>query len=97
MKFCQIAQGEADVYPRLSPTHEWDIAAGCAILTAAGGAVTAPDGGPLRFGRRAGKISRPGIHRLGRSGEGRIDRLKSAAVQRAMVRATSGHLRSRAR
>jgi len=35
VKFCYLAQGEADVYPRLSPTHEWDIAAGCAILAAA--------------------------------------------------------------
>jgi 3'(2'), 5'-bisphosphate nucleotidase len=51
IKFCHIAQGEADVYPRLSPTHEWDIAAGCAILTAAGGVVTDPQGGPLRFGQ----------------------------------------------
>jgi len=59
VKFCYLAQGEADVYPRLSPTHEWDIAAGCAILTAAGGAVTAPDGGPLHFGRRAEKFLVP--------------------------------------
>jgi 3'(2'), 5'-bisphosphate nucleotidase len=61
VKFCYLAQGEADVYPRLSPTHEWDIAAGCAILTAAGGAVTAPDGGPLRFGRREEKFLVPGF------------------------------------
>src|SRR5690606_19512420 len=32
VKFCHIAEGSADLYPRLSPTHEWDIAAGCAIL-----------------------------------------------------------------
>ncbi len=61
VKFCYVAQGEADVYPRLSPTHEWDIAAGCAILTAAGGAVTAPDGGPLQFGHRAEKFLVPGF------------------------------------
>jgi 3'(2'), 5'-bisphosphate nucleotidase len=61
VKFCYLAQGEADVYPRLSPTHEWDIAAGCAILTAAGGAVTAPDGSPLRFGRREEKFLVPGF------------------------------------
>ncbi len=61
VKFCYVAQGEADVYPRLSPTHEWDIAAGCAILMAAGGTVTAPDGGPLRFGRREEKFLVPGF------------------------------------
>ena len=61
MKFCYLAQGEADVYPRLSPTHEWDIAAGCAILAAAGGAVTAPNGGQLQFGRQAEKFLVPGF------------------------------------
>ena len=53
VKFCYLAQGEVDLYPRLAPTHEWDIAAGCAILGAAGGTVTDPSGGALRFGHRA--------------------------------------------
>ena len=53
IKFCKIAQGEADIYPRLSPTSEWDIAAGQAVLAAAGGSVTMPDGGPLAYGRAA--------------------------------------------
>ena len=61
VKFCYLAQGEADVYPRLSPTREWDIAAGCAILTAAGGVVTAPDGRALQFGRRMEKFVVPGF------------------------------------
>jgi 3'(2'), 5'-bisphosphate nucleotidase len=61
IKFCYLAQGEADVYPRLSPTREWDIAAGCAILTAAGGMVTAPDGRALQFGRRMEKFVVPGF------------------------------------
>jgi 3'(2'), 5'-bisphosphate nucleotidase len=61
VKFCHLAQGEADVYPRLSPTHEWDIAAGCAILAAAGGAVTDPNGGQLQFGRKAEKFLVPGF------------------------------------
>ena len=39
MKFCQIAEGAVDIYPRLAPTCEWDVAAGYAILVAAGGAV----------------------------------------------------------
>lgn len=51
LKFCRLAEGGADVYPRLSPTSEWDIAAGDAIVTAAGGAVTTPSGDPLRYGR----------------------------------------------
>jgi 3'(2'), 5'-bisphosphate nucleotidase len=61
VKFCYLAQGQADVYPRLAPTHEWDIAAGCAILAAAGGSVTDPNGGPIRFGRRAEKFLVPGF------------------------------------
>jgi 3'(2'), 5'-bisphosphate nucleotidase len=61
VKFCHIAEGSADLYPRLSPTHEWDIAAGCAILTAAGGKVTAPDGGALVFGGVSGKFLVPGF------------------------------------
>ncbi len=59
IKFCHIAEGSADVYPRLSPTREWDVAAGCAILTAAGGIVTTPAGTPLDFGRVAEKFLVP--------------------------------------
>jgi 3'(2'), 5'-bisphosphate nucleotidase len=59
VKFCHIAQGDADLYPRLSPTHEWDIAAGCAILAAAGGVVTDAQGAPLLFGRSAEKYLVP--------------------------------------
>jgi 3'(2'), 5'-bisphosphate nucleotidase len=61
VKFCHIAEGKADIYPRLSPTYEWDIAAGCAVLAAAGGKVVAPDGGPLRFGGAAKKFLMPGF------------------------------------
>ena len=43
IKFCAIAKGDADVYPRFSPTMEWDTAAGDAILTGAGGRVTEGD------------------------------------------------------
>ena len=50
IKFCRVAEGSADLYPRLAPTHDWDIAAGHAILTAAGGSVTAPDGTALVYG-----------------------------------------------
>jgi 3'(2'), 5'-bisphosphate nucleotidase len=51
LKFCLIARGEADVYPRMAPTMEWDTAAGHAILAAAGGCVVALDGTPLRYGK----------------------------------------------
>jgi 3'(2'), 5'-bisphosphate nucleotidase len=50
LKFCRIAEGAADIYPRLAPTREWDVAAGHAVLAAAGGTVTRPDGGTLRYG-----------------------------------------------
>ena len=53
LKFCIVAEGEADIYPRASPTSEWDTAAGHAILLAAGGLVDGPDGSPLRYGKRA--------------------------------------------
>ena len=52
IKFCRIAEGGADLYPRLAPTHDWDIAAGHAILRAAGGSVTAPDGAAIVYGTK---------------------------------------------
>ena len=51
LKFCAVAEGEADVYPRLGPTMEWDTAAGHAVLLAAGGRVTDPDGRPMTYGK----------------------------------------------
>ena len=53
LKFCIVAEGRADIYPRLSPTSEWDTAAGHAVLLAAGGRVDGPDGTPLRYGKTA--------------------------------------------
>jgi 3'(2'), 5'-bisphosphate nucleotidase len=50
VKFGRIAEGGADIYPRLSPTCEWDIAAGHAIVTAAGGKITDGHGADLQFG-----------------------------------------------
>jgi 3'(2'), 5'-bisphosphate nucleotidase len=52
LKFCLIAEGVADVYPRLGRTMEWDTAAGDAILRAAGGSVRTLDGVPLVYGKR---------------------------------------------
>jgi 3'(2'), 5'-bisphosphate nucleotidase len=54
VKFARVAEGKIDVYPRLSPTHEWDVAAGDAIVTAAGGKVTDSQGNPIKFGREEG-------------------------------------------
>ena len=53
LKFCIVAEGKADIYPRAAPTSEWDTAAGHAVLLAAGGLVDGPDGAPLRYGKRA--------------------------------------------
>lgn len=52
VKFGRIAEGSADIYPRFGPTCEWDVGAGAAVVTAAGGRVTDGKGGELRFGER---------------------------------------------
>lgn len=51
LKFCCVAEGKADVYPRFGPTMEWDTAAGHAILKYAGGEVITEDGRPLTYGK----------------------------------------------
>lgn len=51
LKFCRIAEGLADIYPRLGRTMEWDTAAGHAVLQAADGLVTTLDGAPLGYGK----------------------------------------------
>ena len=51
IKLCRIAEGAADIYPRHGPTMEWDIAAGQAVLEAAGGRLTTPEGGPFLYGK----------------------------------------------
>jgi len=51
LKFCLLAAGEADLYPRLGRTMEWDTAAGHAVLRAAGGHIDAWEGGTLRYGK----------------------------------------------
>lgn len=59
LKFCLIAQGEADVYPRMSPTMEWDTAAGDAVLRAAGGATRDEAGALLRYGKAGEAFRNP--------------------------------------
>ena len=61
IKFCLLAQGEADIYPRLSTTCEWDIAAGEAIIRAAGGLMTSPAGSDLVYGRIDREFRVPGF------------------------------------
>ena len=51
LKFCAVAEGRADLYPRLGPTMEWDTAAGQAVLEAAGGRVEDLEGRPLRYNK----------------------------------------------
>jgi 3'(2'), 5'-bisphosphate nucleotidase len=51
LKFCRLAEGVADIYPRFGPTMEWDTAAGDAVLRAAGGAVLTPAGAPFLYGK----------------------------------------------
>jgi 3'(2'), 5'-bisphosphate nucleotidase len=53
LKFARIAEGSADLYARLAQTCEWDVAAGHAVLAAAGGTVTTPDGAELTYGHAA--------------------------------------------
>ncbi|TGN39961.1 3'(2'),5'-bisphosphate nucleotidase CysQ [Marinobacter confluentis] len=52
LKFCRIAEGHADIYPRLGPTCEWDTGAAHAVLSAAGGKVETLDGAPLKYGKQ---------------------------------------------
>ena len=65
LKFCLLAEGAADVYPRFGRTMEWDTAAGHAILAAAGGSVRGLDGAPLAYGK-PGFENPPFIARGGR-------------------------------
>ena len=52
LKFCLVAEGKADLYPRFGPTMEWDTAAGQCLVEEAGGKVIGRDGGPLSYNRR---------------------------------------------
>jgi 3'(2'), 5'-bisphosphate nucleotidase len=62
LKFCLVAEGKADLYPRFGRTMEWDVAAGHAVLAAAGGQVTTRDGAPFRY-RKPGFENPPFIAR----------------------------------
>jgi 3'(2'), 5'-bisphosphate nucleotidase len=66
LKFCLVATGEADIYPRLGRTMEWDTAAGHAVLAAAGGSVTTIDGRPFTYGKVEEKFANPFFVACGR-------------------------------
>jgi 3'(2'), 5'-bisphosphate nucleotidase len=68
LKFLLVARGEADVYPRFGPTMEWDIAAGQAVLEAAGGAVVEAGGARLRYGKTEARLRNPSFIAWGRRG-----------------------------
>ena len=53
LKFCVVAKGEADVYPRLGPTSEWDTAAAQAVVEQAGGSVVTLDGNPMMYNQKS--------------------------------------------
>jgi 3'(2'), 5'-bisphosphate nucleotidase len=59
LKFCLVAAGEADIYPRHGRTMEWDTGAGHAVLAAAGGTVTRLDGSPFRYGKTGENYANP--------------------------------------
>lgn len=59
LKFCLVASGEADIYPRFGRTMEWDTAAGQAVLEAAGGSVSEVGGAPLRYGKFEQGLANP--------------------------------------
>jgi 3'(2'), 5'-bisphosphate nucleotidase len=59
LKFCTIAEGKADLYPRFGRTMEWDTAAGHAVLSAAGGKVVGADGAPFHYGKQARGFDNP--------------------------------------
>ena len=65
IKLCRVAEGIVDVYPRLAPVSEWDVAAGDAIITSAGGAVSTPGGEPLAYGRSDQRFIVPGFVAFG--------------------------------
>ena len=67
LKFGWLAKGVADLYPRTGETSEWDVAAGHAVLTAAGGVVTTLDGGPLVYGKAASHFINPNFVAWGRA------------------------------
>ena len=74
LKFCRVAEGAADLYPRLGPTSEWDTAAAQAVVEAAGGSVVTLDGAALAYNRKE-EILNPWFMVIGDPGAGWLNRL----------------------
>ena len=91
VKFCRVAEGSADLYPRLAPTRDWDVAAGHALVEAAGGQLRTPDGAPLVYGtpdlRIPGFIARAILQNRnqGLSARSRSGHLRSAVAKPALA------------
>jgi 3'(2'), 5'-bisphosphate nucleotidase len=78
LKFCLVAEGSADLYPRTGPTSEWDTAAGQCVAEQAGATVcTLPDWAPLRYNRKA-ELLNPGFIVIGEEAYGWRGRLEAA-------------------
>jgi len=80
LKFCAIAEGQADVYPRFAPTMEWDTAAGEAVLRAAGGIVRAVEGGRLRYAKTESGLRNGGFIAWGDRGYAALTGAKEKPV-----------------
>ena len=78
LKFCLIAAGEADLYPRFGPTMEWDTAAGDAVLRAAGGMTETLDGQPLPYGKKD-RVDQADFANPAFICRGRLDRVRADA------------------
>jgi len=78
LKFCLVAEGSADLYPRTGPTSEWDTAAGHCVAEQAGAEVyTLPEWAPLRYNQKAGLLN-PGFIVIGEPAYGWRDKLQAA-------------------
>ena len=77
LKFCLVAEGSADLYPRLGPTSEWDTAAAQAVVEAAGGVVVGVEGAPLPYNRKAAYLN-PWFFVFGDPQAGWLERLNTA-------------------
>ena len=82
LKFCRVAEGAADLYPRLGPTSEWDTAAAQAVVEAAGGQVLRLDGAPLAYNEKR-DILNPWFVVLGDPDAGWLERLRDGGVRMA--------------
>ena len=81
LKFCLIAEGLADVYPRFAPTMEWDTAAADAVLRAAGGVVLDVSGDPLVYGKIDKEPAQRRVRGLGRRRGGKAFRASLISCQ----------------